>query len=321
MNLKKIIDTLILSLIGFTIIHGLLTFVIFLNRNLYEQIVFHYSNELMWYILFYGFPILVGILFALLIRNKVINKALKVFLYLIAISQIGFTIVAVIHNHNYWGYYIKRPSIFKETFQADRVITCSSISNNSSTEVSFIIVSDTAIKLDNLRGRKDPYYGLVDRPFMVFEDNAHISGYLYDFPKIYQDKNQKLPETVLKNISKEIQQANYLFQGNNNWVMNGIATEFISTDSTKYLIAGLRGAEIQNDHYPFYEFLFVNENDNYKLLKKQKFFTDFAGEEGFEYANIATFFSLLLTVIGLVGALIIWLIRLILKRIKNNKKQ
>jgi hypothetical protein len=320
MNLKKIVDTLILSLIGFTIIHGLLTFVIFLNRNLYEQIAFHYSNDLTWYIMFYGLPLLIGVLFALIVRNRAINKALKVFLYFIALSQIGFTITAVIHNHNYWGYFIKRPPIFKEILQADKVITCGSISNTNSTEVSFsVVISDTTSTLDNLRGRKDPYYGLIDRPFMVFEDNAHINGHLYDFPKIYQDKTQKPMEAVLKNINNEIQQANYMFQGNNNWVLNGITTEFITTDSIKYLIAGLSGAEIQNDHYPFYEFLFVNENNNYKLIKKQKFFTDFAGEEGFEYVNIATLFSLLLTVVGLLGGLIIWLIRLFVKRIKNKQ--
>jgi tetrahydromethanopterin S-methyltransferase subunit C len=42
---------------------------------------------------------------------------------------------------------------------------------------------------------------------------------------------------------------------------------------------------------------------------KQRFYTDVAGLEGIEYANFAPFFSLLLTVIGLIASVVVGAVR------------
>jgi hypothetical protein len=60
-----------------------------------------------------------------------------------------------------------------------------------------------------------------------------------------------------------------------------------------------------NDHYPFYEFLFIEDGNSYKLIKYQKIYTDFAGIEGVEYGHLAPFISLSLTLLGIVVSIII----------------
>jgi myo-inositol-1-phosphate synthase len=157
---------------------------------------------------------------------------------------------------------------------------------------------------------------------MVFEDRSHINGYLYDFPKIYNNPELKASKNVLLQIDKQIKESKLIDKGEIKWdtsgQINGIITEFITQDNDKYIFAGLSGGEVSNDHYPKYEFLFAEKNNQYELIKKQRFYTDIAGIEGIEYANISPLFSLLLTAIGIIGAIIIGTTNRIIKSRKQK---
>ncbi|MBI3234604.1 MAG: hypothetical protein HYZ42_11280 [Bacteroidetes bacterium] len=228
---------------------------------------------------------------------------------------------ASIINYNYWGYAFKRPPVFNEILNADKVLTCTPISNiylDSAGIKPFHVVIDTTKSMDNLYGRKDFYYGISDRIFMVFQDRAHLNGYLYDFPKIYNNPDLKASKNILKSLERQILETNLIDIGATPGQLNGIVTELLTVDKANYIFVGLHGGEVSNDHYPHYEFLFAEKDHLYKLVKKQRFYTDVAGIEGLEYANIAPFFSLLLTVIGLVGAIIIGTTNRIIKSRKQT---
>jgi hypothetical protein len=323
MTRQKTIDILIYSATGFTIAHGLLSFLMTINRQLYDNISLHYSDSLTWYFIFFFVPLLAGLTFYLWLKNKYISKGLKILFGSLFILQLAFTLTASIMNYKYWGYAFKRPPVFNEILCADKVLTCSRVSNIDSTGIKPLhVVEDTTKSLDDLYGRKDFYYGTSDRIFMVFQDRAHINGHLYDFPKIYNNPELKASKDHLFSIDKQIKESNLVDKGEKNWdtsgQLNGIVTEFVTEDNTKYIFAGLSGGQVSNDHYPKYEFLFAVKNNQYELIKKQRFYTDVAGIEGLEYANIAPFFSLLLTAIGLVVAIIIGTTNKILKRNKQT---
>jgi hypothetical protein len=310
MTRQKTIDILIYTATGFTIAHGLLSFLTAGNRQLYDTISLHYSDSFIWYFIFILVPLLAGLTFYFWLKNRYIYKGLKMLFGTFFILQLAFTVTASIINYNYWGYAFKRPPVFNEILTAEKVLTCSGVSNIDSTGIKPLhILLDTTKSMDNLYGRKDFYYGTSDRIFMVFQDRAHINGYLHDFPKIYNNPDLKASKNILLSVDKQIRESKLIDKGENSWdtsgKLNGILTEFLSVDNTKYIFAGLSGGQVSNDHYPFYEFLFVEKNKQYELIKKQRFYTDVAGIEGLEYSNIAPFFSLLLTAIGLIGAIII----------------
>ena len=306
MTRQKIIDILIFTVTGFTIAHGLLSFLTVGNQQLYNNISLHYSDSLTWYFIFFLVPLLAGLTFYFWLKNKYISKGLKTLFGSLLILQLAFTVTASIMNYNYWGYAFKRPPVFKEILNSDKVLTCSRVSNTYSNGINPLHVEiDTTKSLDNLYGRKDFYEGTSDRIFMVFQDRAHINGHLYDFPKIYNNSDLKISNNILENLDNQIQETNIIDVGETSGQLNGIVTEFVTDDNCKYIFAGLHGGQVSNDHYSYYEFLFVEKDNQYELVRKQRFYTDVAGIEGLEYANIAPFFSLFLTVIGLIGAIAI----------------
>lgn len=323
MTRQKTIDILIYTATGFTIAHGLLSFLTIGNRQLYNTISLHYSDSLIWYFIFFFVPLLAGLTFYFGLKNKYLSKGLRILFRAFFILQLAFTVTASIMNYNYWGYAFKRPPVFKEVLYADKVLTCSRVSNIDSTGIKPLhVVADTTKSMDDLYGRKDFYYGTSDRIFMVFQDRAHINGYLYDFPKIYNNPNQKASKNLLSSIYKQIIESNLIDKGEKGWdtsgQINGIVTEFVTEDNDKYVFAGLSGGQISNDHYPYYEFLFAVKDNQNELIKKQRFYTDVAGIEGLEYANLAPFFSLLLTAVGVIIEIIIGTTNRIMKSRKKT---
>jgi len=321
---QKLIDAIIYISTGFTVGHGLLFLMIVANRNLYSTLSYHYSDNITWYVLMFGLPLIVGIAFYYWIKGKTISKSIKILFGVVFILQLSFTIISTTKNLDYWGYAFKRPTVFKEVSSATTLLQCSNVTNYDSTGLkSLYVVIDTTENFENLFGRKDPYYGNVDRPFMVFQDNSNRHGDLYDFANVYYDTTKNLPLYELENLDAQIQKTGIIDKGEQKssydhlGQLNGVVTKFRTDDNKTYVFAGLRGREVSNDHYPFYEFLFVKENGNFNLTRKQKYYTDFAGIEGLEYANLAPIFSLMLTVIGIVTLTII----LTIEKIMTNRKK
>jgi hypothetical protein len=304
--LHQTINLFIYTATGFTIMHGLLAILILLNPQLYRHISLHYSDSLTWYFIFFFVPVLAGVCLYLGFRNKDIPQRLKIFLGICMILQIGFTISASLLNLRYWGYAFKRPTVFNEILLAEKILTCSRISNTTSTGVkSLYTVTDTSNALEHLYGRQDLYYGTSDRIFMTLQDRAHMNGNLYEFSQILKHPEDQISLAALRSMDKQIQESGLIDQGETGWdtsgQLHGFVTEFITENRVKYIFAGLKGGQVANDHFPVYEFLFAKNNQQILLTKKQRFYTDVAGIEGFEYANLAPFFSLLITIMGLAG--------------------
>ncbi len=298
---------------------------IIIDRTLYASIIYHYSDCLTWYVLFYLFPISIGLIVFFLLKNKTIPRRIRMVIWFIAIIEISSLLTGLIFNKNYWGYAQKRPTVFKEVKKADIVTSIARISSVDTTGIRpLFIINDTTKKIDCLFGRKDAYYGLTDRIFMVFQDRAPGTGNLYDFPEIYNSHLTKPIEKALPIISEQIINSDFIkkgrFRQNNLKVLNGFLTEFITTDSVVYVFACLKGSEVSNDHYPYYEFLFSGNAGQNRLLKEQRFYTDVAGIEGLEFAIFFPFISILLTILGLIIIGFGELLYRQITRLNNRKK-
>lgn len=320
--MKDFLNRISFLVSGFVIGNGLLFILIIIDRTFYDSIIYHYSDCLVWYVLFYLLPILIGILVYCLLKDKTVPKRIRIVIWFIAIIEISSLFTGLILNKNYWGYAQKRPSVFKEIKKAEIVTSIANISNIDSTGIRpFYIKKDTTKTLDCLYGRKNSYYGLTDRIFMVFQDRVPRTGQLYDFPEIYNNHQTKPVESVLPILTEQIKKSDLIkkgrFRENNLKQLNGFLTEFITTDSIVYVFACLKGREVSNDHYPYYEFLFSGTTGQNRLLKEQRIYTDVAGIEGIEFATIFPSISFLLSIFGLI---IIGLLELIYQLMTRFKR-
>ena len=93
----------------------------------------------------------------------------------------------------------------------------------------------------------------------------------------------------------------------------GIITEFKTFNNKKLLFAGLNGGEVSNNHFPFYEFLFIKVGNNYSLVKSQRFYTDLAGLEGLEFSIVVPMISFIISSMLILFLIISALLKRIIK--------
>jgi hypothetical protein len=264
------------------------------------QLCYHHTESLIWYVLFLIIPLCFGFLLALGLIPLNIFKGIKIICYIVLVIQLFFHLSAGFLFSYYWGYIFKRPAIFLEVTRAKKVITCSNVLLDPYGK-NELVYSREHFSHDSLYGRKDPYEGGLDRVFMTFQDNTRHYPDLYDFPIESSDSTQKISDELLKEIAAMIYKSGILDRGEPGWDMSmklkGYIVDFITAHDERFVYAGLKGGQVENDHYPFYEFLFKQEQGNFKLIHKQIYYYDVAGAEGFEYSIISPLFSLFLTVI------------------------
>ncbi len=308
MQIKKTASTLInniaLFTAGFTIVHGLLFAAMMIKKRYFDHIIYHYSTNLYWVLIFVIIPVIGGICFNLLFRKQRIPVLIKGFFLFCLLAQIVFTVYATQQNYKYWGYSFTRPPVFKELTDAEQILTLSRVTNVDTVGINPLHVNSGSYQYDDtLYGRKDPYYGENYRALMLLEDINWDNLKSLNFRAVYEDVNKKINSDILKDVEIQISQTYAIMHENNSYgnkpKINGLLIEFSTVDNTKYIYSGLDGGEISNDHFPFYEFLFEEQKGHYQLVKKQMFFYDVAGAEGIEYAIVAPFFSLVLAIIGL----------------------
>lgn len=304
----------------FVLCHTVIEIFSIIDHDLFSLIQFHHSNGITWWLIYFIVPIIISLLLGLSIYKKLKDKKL---LSVIAIINLAILIIVNVSigvaSKNYWGYSFKRPAIFKEVESALKVEKASTIySIDKDGRKEFIL--DT-VKIDeNLLGRKDPYYGRRNRIFMTFEDNASKHGYLYNWYKVLLDTTREISTERLELINQEIYNSDIIEPGESGWDesknVNGEIVEFMTEDSLRFIYAGLNGGQVENDHYPFYEFLFSINNGTVKLKKTNKFFTDIAGIEGIEYSSIEPIIMTLITIILFLVYSLIEIVRLIIKKKK-----
>ncbi|HEV3165483.1 MAG TPA: hypothetical protein VGZ22_15760, partial [Isosphaeraceae bacterium] len=80
--------------------------------------------------------------------------------------------------------------------------------------------------------------------------------------------------------------------------LRGVVLEATGADGTPLLFVAVRGGEVSNAHFPYYEFLFANSAASKEpiLLSAKRFYFDVSGLEGNEWP----WFFFLLSVVGFI---------------------
>lgn len=317
--IKKKIPPFAWIVSGFTLAQGLLIFVIVEASDAYYYAVNHHEEQFLIYFLLIGFPLMAGMILYYHFRHRAVHPAVRAGILSVSVLQSVLFTLALFFNHQYWGYIIKRPVIFPEIGQASAVNSVSYVSNESNGErVMLFAMEDPYRDIRDLSSRNDLYDNLFNRPFLTL-DYLGIAGKIWKGGlATYEDTTQKIQSNDLRLIDSLIYNSGMIVYGgdgyDSNGVVHGFVIELTGENDQSLVFAGLQGGQVSNDHYPFYEFLFQKAGDVYQLKRKHRFYTDLAGLEGMEYANLAPFLSIFILLIGA----LVWLIAWIIWRWKNR---
>jgi hypothetical protein len=295
-----------ISVLLYTLCTCLLLIYQFHALSLFDHIAYHHTNSEFWVMLWVIFPgalsLAVGILLFQWIHRFQQRKAwnqfwsfINLFFRTYAVLFLFIFAFNVISNKSSWGYFVARPSLHRHVRNAETILTITPVSTISTEQgKTFAIRSDEGKyhqKDKCLYGRRDPYYGNTDRIFMAFQDRASHYPDLYGWFEVYHDMTQKLAEQQLQILYQKIVQTGKLVQSEPGYPdgdeVHGNLVEFLDTHERKWIYAGVGTAQIENDHYAFYEVIFsLNANTNEwepEVISFQKFFYDVAGMEGVEF--------------------------------------
>lgn len=283
--MKNSISLILRASIFFVLFRFLIAILLIVNKDLSDQLNYNYSTSFYWYSLMFALPLFASLLLSLKLKSKYL-KQIGIFLLPFLISA---TIFLGYLNKNEWGYWFKRPSVFQELKKAKTIISISNITKANGEE-NFKIDTETENSRE-LRGRKNLYYGNLDRPIMIFEDNSWLQPDLKNHLSIAADLSPKINRENLEILTKTFLNSEILSAPSNKHYFEranrfrGKVIEFITTENKSYYHLGLTSGEISNDHYPYYEFL-IERSKTKKILKNQTYFYDIAGIEGLEYGTL-----------------------------------
>ena len=279
---------------------------------------YHHSSEYIWWTVYIIIPLFLSMMCSKILFDKIIKY--EFFKYLTPTYLAFFIAVStciLFFSTLYWGYAFKRPPIFREISEASNIITLSSSYRDST----HTLRSSNHPTEKELRGRINSYDYTTDRIIMTLEDYQSESNNLGSWHKIINDSTQNISKQELEKISQIIYNSGIIEKGEKRWDTTmhvyGYVAKLTAIDSDTLIYCGLKGMQISNDHYPFYEFLFsVNNRTNLKLIKSQKFFQDFAGLERIgEYSLIEPF----ITSVGLFLLTIFLALIYLILHFSNNK--
>lgn len=109
----------------------------------------------------------------------------------------------------------------------------------------------------------------------------------------------KLSFNILNDLYTYLEETKLLEKGTDEYdqakILTGVAIEAKGIDKKHYLFVAVHGNQVENDVYPYYEFLFVLPDDKSKptLISSRHFRYEIAGVEGVEGLVIFALFTVL----------------------------
>lgn len=183
--------------------------------------------------------------------------------------------VACAITYSMWGYPFARPSARATvegiaTVDAVSSVTCTFRSSRPECEGQ----APEDIPSDIANCRKDPYYCLNSRLLLALHDDGRLPR---DTAQLSASALRKV-ETAFGSHDVRVR-ADPGYDGDR--ILSGVAISGVQADGRRLLALGVRGAQISNDHYPYYELL-IDATDG-SVVKHTVFFYDVAGLEGLEW--------------------------------------
>ncbi len=285
-EVKPLLTEIVFSLFAFFLIFRLLVNIIFYFLFPVEFLDPLYPlYEWQWYAIWFGLPVLAGLLLSVRYHNKLLAHLGKGVLILVVwvYATIGVSLYLL------WNYPFKRPAVFGELLKAKQILAITDFHYEPPDSIQMPDDTQTIKALDCTT---DFYYCLLGRPLIAFRE-AEASFNL----------QETMPVQAFVNILSNIKNNNLLpepaspqyYESAN--TLTARIIKFITTENKIYYHVSIRTGEVDNDHYALCEFLM---NKALQILKKQFFYYDVAGVEFLEYSGLPIIletFTLLITTI------------------------
>lgn len=199
---------------------------------------------------------------------------------------IGVT-AGVVVSRSYWGYYLGRPGLPLEVTEA-RVLRSVTPLRPVGRGAGCSMEVDPAYSIsDRMQwARQAPYYEAEGRLLLNLAERG--------LSPLSAPPDRALPAPE---IYRQLGQAGTLVAGEAGYdlatCVSGVAVEVADHAGQSTLVVGLRGRQVSNDHYPYYEAVFGEVDGGWQLRRWQRYFYDLAGIEGLEGPWLSGIFAVL----------------------------
>ncbi|MHC4092308.1 MAG: hypothetical protein ACYSVY_18895, partial [Planctomycetota bacterium] len=203
----------------------------------------------------------------------------------LAVGALAGAIVSL----NYWGYCFSRPGVDSRVEGFRKVARMSFVSTErqSSGQNHFVHDLKESISKTMREGQRDPYYNLESRILFSLAERDLLPD---EAQPIDSERLASLYSLLEKTVALEIGESGYPWAKR----LEGIVVEAEGPGQQQFLFVGVRGGEVSNDHYPYYEVLYsLPEGDGEPVrVSSKRFYFDLAGMEGWEWPLMFKTFSL-----------------------------
>ena len=211
---------------------------------------------------------------------------------LVTLSFLG----AISISKSYWGYWISPPKLLPQASLIAAVNAVAAFKTELDASGKPVVVADPSYSLEALldAGRKSGDDSFEERILVALDDRKLL-------PNSFSTNMAILPE-----LSRLVSSTGVLVKSTAGYdssaQLNGTAVEATDKDGNRYLLLGLRGGQLSNDHYPYYELFFQEDRATqfWSLIHHQHYFYDAAGLEGFEWPVLLLLLSIVLVPLGMV---------------------
>jgi hypothetical protein len=206
-------------------------------------------------------------------------RAVRSMIYAVAASIALSVVAGAVIDKVYWDYYFSRPGIDPTVFEIDRVETVTPFSSEK--------YGPLVIDRHETAGSVSEYTSDVDSlPFQRIPHALKQRGLL-------PNPLQYVPPERLQKTWQFAQSHTDLYGSSHGYDWrdwsNGVMIEGSLASGSRLAVLAIRGGEVSNDHYPYYEFLLSQNADGSpgRLLSTKRFYFDVAGMEGMAWYGIA----------------------------------
>ena len=246
-----------------------------------------------------------------LIKAVQLRRPATAYCLVAVVAVIVAFLVSIVLSKFEWGYFFARPDVLSEVGEIARVNAVVPVitQTNESGKRVFVADADYSFSERIASGKADSYYCLDARILIELERR----NLLPEAPATHLDELPDVYSLVQASGMLETSEPGYDSASG----LRGVVVDAVDSSGDRLLFLGLKGGQVSNDHYPYYEVLFRQPKgvSGLSFARGQRFFYDLAGMEGFEWDVV----WLVLTVPAIVGAFVIFTIgRFVWRKVRRE---